>query len=285
MDGVVRTLYVHEAGDVAAVPPGALSESDELVVETTHSVQDGLDRLARDTFDCVLSTYELPDDNGVTFLRHVRDLDSELPFVLHPSSGTERIASEAVSADVTEYVADDFDEGADRRRRLVDRIVEAATPTPNGTEAKVRELTEATDDVLWLLSADWEEVLFVSPAYADLWGHSERALRDDPTSFLEAVHPDDRPRAKAAMDSLANGESVDFELQVNPEEEFRRRVSIHAEPIFDQDGSVVRVAGVSRDVIEQRARQRRLEEEKRTDRKSTRLNSSHIQKSRMPSSA
>ena len=117
MDGVVRTLYVHEAGDAAAVPPGALSESDELVVETTHSVQDGLDRLARDTFDCVLSTYELPDDNGVTFLRHVRDLDSELPFVLHPSSGTERIASEAVSADVTEYVADDFDEAADKCRR------------------------------------------------------------------------------------------------------------------------------------------------------------------------
>ncbi|PSQ42882.1 hypothetical protein BRD07_02810 [Halobacteriales archaeon QS_9_68_42] len=260
----VRTLYVHDASDAVAVPPGALSESDELAVETTHSVQDGLDRLSRDTFDCVLSTYELPDENGVTFLQHVRDLDSELPFVLHPSSGTERIASEAVSADVTEYVANDFDEAVDRRRRLVDRIVEAATPTPNNTETKVRELTEATDDVLWLLSADWEEVLFVNSAYADLWGHSESALRDDPTSFLEAVHPDDRSRVKMAMDSLMDGESVDFELQVNPEEEFRRRVSIHAEPIFDRDGSVVRVAGVSRDVTEQRARRRRLKEEKRT---------------------
>ncbi|PSP96172.1 hypothetical protein BRC84_02065 [Halobacteriales archaeon QS_1_68_44] len=260
----VRTLYVHDASDAVAVPPGALSESDELAVETTHSVQDGLNRLSRDTFDCVLSTYELPDENGVTFLQHVRDLDSELPFVLHPSSGTERIASEAVSADVTEYVANDFDEAVDRRRRLVDRIVEAATPTPNDTETKVRELTEATDDVLWLLSADWEEVLFVNSAYADLWGHSESALRDDPTSFLEAVHPDDRSRVKMAMDSLMDGESVDFELQVNPEEEFRRRVSIHAEPIFDRDGSVVRVAGVSRDVTEQRARRRRLEEEKRT---------------------
>ncbi|PSQ40823.1 hypothetical protein BRD14_07685 [Halobacteriales archaeon SW_5_68_122] len=260
----VRMLYVRDASDAAAVPPGALSESDELAVETTHSVQDGLDRLSRDTFDCVLSTYELPDENGVTFLQHVRDLDSELPFVLHPSSGTERIASEAVSADVTEYVANDFDEAVDRRRRLVDRIVEAATLTPNDTETKVRELTEATDDVLWLLSADWEEVLFVNSAYANLWGHSESALRDDPTSFLEAVHPDDRSRVKMAMDSLMNGESVDFELQVNPEEEFRRRVSVHAEPIFDRDGSVVRVAGVSRDVTEQRARRRRLEEEKRT---------------------
>ncbi|PSQ12429.1 hypothetical protein BRC99_05330 [Halobacteriales archaeon QS_7_69_60] len=264
MDGAVRTLYVHDVDDAAAVPPGALSESDELVVETTHSVQEGLDRLSRDTFDCVLSTYELPDENGVTFLRHVRDFDSELPFVLHPSSGTERVASEAISADVTEYVADDFDKAADKCRQLVDHIVEAATSTPNDIEAKVRELTEATDDVLWLLSADWEEVLFVNSTYADLWGHSERALRDDPTSFVEAVHPDDRPRAEAAMDSLVDGESVDIELQVDPEEEFRRRVSVHAEPIFDRDGSVVRIAGVSRDVTEERARQRRLEEEKRT---------------------
>ena len=117
MDGAVRTLYVHDADDAAAVPPGALSESDELVVETTHSVQDGLDRLSRDTFDCVLSTYELPDENGVTFLRHVRDLESELPFVLHPSSGTERIASEAISADVTEYVAVDICRPLHRSRR------------------------------------------------------------------------------------------------------------------------------------------------------------------------
>lgn len=228
--------------------------TDRVAVDTAHSISEALDRLRTDEFDCVLSAYRLPDEDGVTFLRQIRDFDSGLPFVLCVADGTERVASEAISAGVTDYVRNE--PGVDQAETVAARVRDAVSEPAADHEPEVRELTDATEDVLWLISGDWEEVLFVNSAYATVWGHPEAKLREDPTSFLDAVHPDDRPRAEAAVKRLTGGDSVEVELRVDPTGDFRRHVSVQAEPIFDRDGSVTRIAGVSREVTEQRARQR-----------------------------
>jgi PAS domain S-box-containing protein len=263
MDTRVRILYVYDPDIPPGVTPGNLTRADDaLLVDTAHGAGDALDRLSTATYDCVLSTHALPDDDGVTLLRHIREFDPDLPFVLYTHGGSEQIASEAVSAGVSEYVPDDPD--ANQTGPIASVITDLASDAVDGSEAKIRELAEATDDVLWLISADWEDLLFVNSAYSRIWGQSETRLRADPTSFLDAVHPEDRSHAEKAVERLTRGESVEIELRVNSDENYERRVLIQAEPIFDRDGTVKRIAGASRDVTEQRAGQRRLEEEKRT---------------------
>lgn len=260
MDGSVRVLYVHDDTNAAHPSSDRLARSDStLVIDTAHGVNDALNYLATDSFDCILSAQQLPDEDGITLLSHIRDLNQKMPFILYADGGNERIASEAISAGVTEYIPADYD--SDQTETVVDRITSVVNRTQVRSEYKISELTEATNDVLWLLSADWETVLYVNSAYASIWGQPESALRDDPTAFLDAVHPDDRPDAKNAVNRLTNGESVEIELRVNPQEEFQRRVLVQAEPIRDRDGSVQRIAGVSREVTEQRTQQRRLEEQ------------------------
>ncbi|MDZ7745611.1 MAG: response regulator [Halobacteriales archaeon] len=56
------------------------------------------------TFDCIVSEYVLPDDTGVAFLERIRADRPELPFVIFTAEGSETVASEAISADVTEYM-------------------------------------------------------------------------------------------------------------------------------------------------------------------------------------
>jgi PAS domain S-box-containing protein len=263
MDRSVRILYVYDPDIPPGVTPGDLTRADDtLLVDTAHGADDALDRLATATYDCVLSTYALPDGDGVTVLRQIRDFDPDLPFVLYTHGGSEQIASEAVSAGVSEYLPDDPD--ADQTEPIASLITDLVSDAADTSVAKIRELAEATDDVLWLISADWEDLLFVNSAYSRIWGQSETRLRADPTAFLDAVHPEDRSHAEKAVERLTRGESVQTELRVNPDENYERRVLIQAEPIFDRDGSVRRIAGASRDVTEQRARQRRLEKETRT---------------------
>ncbi|MFT4880563.1 MAG: PAS domain S-box-containing protein [Salinirussus sp.] len=262
MEYGLRVLYVYDACEPASLNGETLTrEGDGLAVETAHSVGGALECLAADTFDCVLSTYRLPDEDGLTLLRRVRERDPDLPFVLYTHRGTERIASEAVSAGVTEYIRND--PAVDQTGTVAGRIQDAVEGSQREPEPRLRELTEATEDVLWLISADWDEVLFVNSAYSTIWGESEERLRADPLSFLEAVHPDDRSRARRAVDRLTEGESVEIELRVNPADDFGRHVVVQAEPVFGRDGSVSRVAGASREVTEERARQRRLAEEER----------------------
>ena len=263
MDARARILYVYGSHSRLGVTPGDLTGADDtLLVDTARSVGDALDRLATVGFDCVLSTHALPDEDGLTLLRHVRDLDPDLPFVLYTHGGSEQVASEAVSAGVDEYVPDE--PGADQTEHVASLIADLVSDSADDSETNVRELAEATDDVLWLISADWEELLFVNSAYSRVWGHSEGRLRADPTAFLDAVHPEDRSRAEEAIERLTRGESVEIELRVNPTENYERRVLVQAEPVFGRDGSVQRIAGASRDVTEQRARQSRLEAETRT---------------------
>jgi PAS domain S-box-containing protein len=119
-------------------------------------------------------------------------------------------------------------------------------------------IAEHTDDVLWMFSADWEELLFVNSAYEELWGRSTGALERDPGDFLRGIHPSDRESVRRAMGRLSAGESVDITYRVNAERDFGTWVWVQGHPIADDDGTVTHVVGFARDVSERRERERQL---------------------------
>jgi PAS domain S-box-containing protein len=126
------------------------------------------------------------------------------------------------------------------------------------TREALEELTDNADDVLWMFSADWSELLFVNDAYEDIYGQPVEGLWDDPGDFVKAVHPDDRERVSEAMARLSAGESVDLEYRVNQAENYGRWVWVRGTPVTDE-GEVVRIAGFSRDVTERREYRRQLQ--------------------------
>lgn len=125
------------------------------------------------------------------------------------------------------------------------------------TQARLEEVTEQAGDVLWLFTADWEELVFCNPAYETVYGGSLSELWERPASFMETIHPDDRERVEAAMARLSAGESVEMEYRANPVTDYGRWLWVQGEPIFE-DGEVARVAGFSRDVTDRRRRERQL---------------------------
>src|SRR4051812_13363071 len=64
--------------------------------------------------------------------------------------------------------------------------------------------------------------LYVSPAYAGMFGRSAESLYADPRSFLASVHPDDRPRLEAALPRARTG-TLDLHYRiVRPDGSVRR---------------------------------------------------------------
>jgi len=125
--------------------------------------------------------------------------------------------------------------------------------------AILQQLTETTEDVFWLFDSDFTELQFVNDAYEEVWGEPIDALQEDAMSFMNGVHPDDHETVIDGIQDLKNGESSKEEYRVNADDSFSRWVSVHGEPIFDEDGSVTRVAGYARDITERKQRERRLE--------------------------
>ncbi|MDT3433741.1 PAS domain S-box protein [Haloarcula sp. 1CSR25-25] len=259
----IRVLHVDDDPDFVAVAADSLEAADDrIAVETATSARDGLDRLAETEFDAVVSDYDMPKMNGIELLDAIRETDPDLPFILFTGKGSEEVASEAISVGVTDYLQKSF--GVEVYELLANRIENAvseyrARRQAAESERRVRELTEATHDILWEFTADLSELLVINSAYEDIWGRSVAALREDPYDFLNGIHPEDREMMKDAMRCLMHGESADVECRVNAEEGYQRWVWIQGEPITNDAGETVRVAGFARDVTERRNRERELE--------------------------
>ncbi|SHG93974.1 GAF domain-containing protein [Halobaculum gomorrense] len=123
----IRVLLVAGDEEHAALVSTRLERVDAgLAVETAVGADEALDRLESDSLNCVVSDYALPDRTGIDLLEAVREERPDLPFILYTADGSEAIASEAISAGVTEYLrkrsgTEQFDRLADRIRDSVDR--------------------------------------------------------------------------------------------------------------------------------------------------------------------
>lgn len=255
-----RTLYVYAPDDSTAPDDGELARgAEEMTVVTAHGVADALNRLATDTFDCVLSTYRLPNSDGVTLLSRIRESDADLPVILYTARGSERIASEAIAADVTDYIRGDT--AATQTDLIIDRIQDVLDYRPTDTAARLNELTEATKPALWIVAADWTEMFSMAGAHTAVWGHSEETVRADPRSVLDAVHPEDQPRVKEMVDQLLTDEAVETELRVDPPDGPQRDVFLRAVPISQSNGSVEKIAVVSCARTDKHTYQRQLHKE------------------------
>lgn len=259
---MIRVLHVDDdpnlSDTVAAFLERANSRFD---ITTATSADEGWDQLSTNEFDCIVSGYDIPEQNGIEFLETIRQEYPDLPYILYTGKGSEEVASEAISKGVTDYLQKET--GTSQYDILTNRIINAVNQRRSHrdaaeTERRLQTLAEKTNDILWMFTADWSELLFINSTYEEVWGRSIDGLKERPQSFLEGIHPDDRPTVKEAMERLSGGESVDLEFRVNADEDFKWWVWVEGEPIFDDSGGVKKVVGFGRDITEKKEREQEL---------------------------
>ena len=132
---------------------------------------------------------------------------------------------------------------------LADR--NAAQRALRDSEALLRQLTENISQVFWMTDPDNNEILYISPAYEQVWGRSCASLYDNPLSFVDAIHPDDRAEVIDDLGRQAQG-AYDSEYRVVRPDGSVRLIRDRAFPVRDADGQVYRIAGIAEDVTEKK---------------------------------
>jgi PAS domain S-box-containing protein len=131
-------------------------------------------------------------------------------------------------------------------RRVVERTAEL-----QASEERFRQLAESIQQVFWMLEPATQRLLYVSPAYDVIWGRSSEELYDQPLSFLDTVHPDDRQQVVQGFS--ADWRAYDGEFRIVRPDGAPRWIRIRSFPIRDEMGDVYRLAGVATDLTEQKA--------------------------------
>ncbi len=73
-----------------------LEQSGDLQVEVTPSPLQGLDMLAAAPYDAVVAGYEMPEMDGIAFLREVRRRGMDIPLIIFSDRGREEVIDEAI---------------------------------------------------------------------------------------------------------------------------------------------------------------------------------------------
>src|SRR6056297_2073060 len=146
-DARQRVLHVEDNDFYARVTAGVLTDDYGMDVHTVESADEGLALLDTEQFDCIVSDYEMPGMDGLEFLAAVREDYPDIPFILLTGGGNERIASEAISAGVTDYLRKG--EGKDQFAVLANRIDNAVS------RRRTEQLADrqiAVNDLIWDVS-------------------------------------------------------------------------------------------------------------------------------------
>ena len=166
----IRVLHVDDEENFAELTATYLErEDDRFAVETAPSATEGLEVIADTEVDCVVSDYDMPGRNGIEFLESIRELAPDLPFILFTGKGSEEVASDAISAGVTDYLQKEH--GTDQYAILANRIKNAV----EGRRARIQrerqlDAIETAQEGISILDANGE-FIFVNEAYADLYGY------------------------------------------------------------------------------------------------------------------
>ena len=121
-----------------------------------------------------------------------------------------------------------------------------------------QQLVENLDDVLFVISPDWQTIHYVSPSYETVWGKTAKSLYDQPLSWLESLHSDDHKMIMAYIESKSSGdlEKISFPdyRVIHPDGSFKW-IKARGFPILNEQGEIDRIAGIASDITEQKEKE------------------------------
>ena len=137
------------------------------------------------------------------------------------------------------------------------------------SEERFRELAENINEVFWVWTAATGDprLLYVSPAYATIWGRSCESLYGSPQSWKEALHPDDKKWVLAEIANLDFEKVNDLSYRIVRPDQSIRWIRDRIFPVRDRSGVVVRFAGIAQDITERKTTElalKRAEEQYRS---------------------
>ncbi len=261
MPGEIVVLHVDDDPSMLDLTADFLERHGEQFTVTTATSADEGHRLVSDEApDCVVSDYEMPGGDGLEFLQAVREAYPEMPFILFTGEGSEAVASEAVSAGVTDYIqkrpgSHQFELLANRIEKAVSRYrTERELDRQNDLFRKAQEIASIG---AWAHDVGSGDLVWTDQVY-EIHGVS-REFEPSIERVEELYHPDDRQKLREAVDQTTTaGQPYDLEVRMTARDDGVRWIRTVADPQVE-DGEVVRVRGTVHDVTDRKERERTLE--------------------------
>jgi PAS domain S-box-containing protein len=120
------------------------------------------------------------------------------------------------------------------------------------SEERFRIIAENINEVIWMTDLELKKILYVSPGYERIFRRSQQSLYDNPRSFIEAIHPEDRDRVLSGFQNEGRGQPFDHEYRIAWPDGTIRWIWDRGYPVLNEEGNVTYVTGVAEDITEKK---------------------------------
>jgi len=104
-DDRIHVLHVDDEQAFDSMAAGFPSHGDDRITfRTATTPNEGLELLNNHDIDCIVSEYDIPGRDGLSFLKTVREEYPNLPFIFYTNKDFETVVSETISTGNTDYV-------------------------------------------------------------------------------------------------------------------------------------------------------------------------------------
>lgn len=81
------------------------------------------------------------------------------------------------------------------------------------SEERFQHMANNIQEIFWMMDAETHEVTYINPAYAKITGHSVESLQQNPSSYRELIHAEDRIRVLSKLHDLRDFGILDEEFR------------------------------------------------------------------------
>jgi len=128
------------------------------------------------------------------------------------------------------------------------------------TAGELQQMADNIQEIFWTIDAKSQNAIFANHAYETITGRSLRSLREDPSSYKDLIHPDDRAHILAKLDEATRNGRFDEKFRiVRPEGEVRW-VWVRGFPVRDTHGGIVRLVGTALEITAEKEAEDRVVE-------------------------
>ena len=205
---MLSLLYVDDEPGLLEIGKLFLEGSGDFTVTTALSASEGIKELEQHTFEAIVSDYQMPEMNGIEFLKAVRKSHGTVPFILFTGRGREEVVIQALNEGADFYLQkggepkSQFAELAHKVRQAVSR--RQAEVALKKTRQDYRNLIRNASEAIYVVQDGLLKM--ANPQLAELLGYREDELSSLTISTM--IHEDDRAMVVERYSRRLRGEAV-----------------------------------------------------------------------------
>jgi PAS domain S-box-containing protein len=266
---MISVLYVDDEPGLLEIVKTFLERNGQISVDIVTSAKTALTRLKTKNYDAILSDYQMPDMDGIAFLKSIRNSGNGMPFIIFTGRGQENVVVEALNAGADFYLQ----KGEDHKDLFIDlesKICQAVRRSAAErdlieSEERFRNVVEDQTELISRIRMD-ETLIFVNDAFCRYFGILPENVLGH--RFILKIPEKDRSKVKNHLRSLTRENPVTIiEHRVIMPDGTIRWQQRNVRAIFNAAGTLVGYQSVGRDITDRKnaenALNKSLEEKER----------------------